>query len=225
MLNGRPPFESQEVKQTYKKIRAGAFSFPEHVAIGNYAKDFIRRCLTVDVNKRMNLAEMLDHDFLSLVSIPKQMPVSTLVCPPAQAFAKQYALPIKTSMQNSTLSPSPMGSKGIRQQRILHHMQTAPMENALRQIKTQASLGSSNQKPNAELKGALYSPLVVNGIENSNNDNAHILGSEKTGATPGQVGSLQRQISNGPVIVSEFNPLNIELREQALDNPQIQKTD
>lgn len=31
MLNGRPPFESQEVKQTYKKIRAGAFSFPEHV--------------------------------------------------------------------------------------------------------------------------------------------------------------------------------------------------
>jgi polo-like kinase 1 len=94
MLNGRPPFESQEVKQTYKKIRAGAFSFPEHVTIGNYAKDFIRKCLTVDVNKRMNLAEMLEHDFLSMVPIPKQMPVSTLVCPPASAFAKQYALPV-----------------------------------------------------------------------------------------------------------------------------------
>jgi polo-like kinase 1 len=71
MLNGRPPFESQEVKQTYKKIRAGAFSFPEHVTIGTYAKDFIRKCLIVDPTKRMNLTEMLEHDFLSLVPIPK----------------------------------------------------------------------------------------------------------------------------------------------------------
>lgn len=32
-LIGRPPFESQEVKQTYKKIKANQFSFPENVAI------------------------------------------------------------------------------------------------------------------------------------------------------------------------------------------------
>jgi len=94
MLNGRPPFESSEVKQTYKKIRAGAFSFPENVAIGTQAKDFIRRCLTVDTAKRMNLQEMLEHDFLTLMPIPKQIPVSTLVCPPAVAFCKQYALPV-----------------------------------------------------------------------------------------------------------------------------------
>ena len=71
MLNGRPAFEAQEVKQSYKKIRAGAFSFPEHVTIGTYAKDFIRKCLIVDPTKRMNLTEMLEHDFLSLVPIPK----------------------------------------------------------------------------------------------------------------------------------------------------------
>jgi hypothetical protein len=29
MLCGRPPFESQEVKNTYKKIKAGVFKFPE----------------------------------------------------------------------------------------------------------------------------------------------------------------------------------------------------
>lgn len=110
MLNGRPPFESQEVKQTYKKIRAGAFSFPEHVTIGCYAKDFIRRCLTVDLAKRINLNEMLDHDFFCLVPIPKQIPVSTLVCPPASAFAKQFALPVKSSMITAEMSPSPMGS-------------------------------------------------------------------------------------------------------------------
>ena len=121
MLNGRPPFESQEVKHTYKKIRAGAFSFPEHVQIGTYAKDFIRRCLTVDPAKRITLAEMLDHDFLCLVPMPKQIPVSTLVCPPASAFAKQYSLPLKSSMTDN-MSPSPMGSNAVRQKRILHHM-------------------------------------------------------------------------------------------------------
>ena len=115
MLNGRPPFESQEVKQTYKKIRAGAFSFPEHITIGNYAKDFIRRCLTVDPAKRINLSEMLEHDFLTLVPLPKQIPVSTLVCPPATAFAKQYSLPVRSSMaQQDNLSPSPMGSTAVR---------------------------------------------------------------------------------------------------------------
>jgi hypothetical protein len=71
----------------------------------------------------MNLVEMLEHDFLSMVPIPKQIPVSTLVCPPA----KQYSLPVKSSMTGN-MSPSPMGSHQVRQQRILHHMQTAPME-------------------------------------------------------------------------------------------------
>lgn len=63
-------------------------------------------------------------------------------------------------------------------------MQTAPMENALRQMKTQKSLEGHPLRAD-QLKGALYSPLVVNATEGSNNDNAHILGSEKTGATPG----------------------------------------
>jgi polo-like kinase 1 len=33
MLYGRPPFESQEVKQTYKKIKLGAFTFPDHTKV------------------------------------------------------------------------------------------------------------------------------------------------------------------------------------------------
>ena len=67
----------------------------------------------------------------------------------------------------------------------------------------------------------MYSPLVVNGVENSNQDHAHILGSEKTGATPGQM-ALNRQTS-GPAVVSEFNPLNDN--QAALENPQVLKND
>ena len=52
-----------------------------------------------------------------------------------------------------------------------------------------------------------------------------MLGSERTGATPGQP-ALNRQGSIGPAIISEFNPLDAELRDKAaLDNPTIKKTD
>lgn len=181
MMNGRPPFESAEVKQTYKKIRVGAFSFPEHVHFSAQTKDFIRKCLTVDPNKRITLDEMLEHDFICQMPLPKTIPVSTLWCPPSGAFAKQYMLPQRTSMCDS-MSPSPINNKAVRQKRILHHMQTAPMETALRQLKSQKSLGS-NQVAIEQQKGNVYSPLV-GGDQNSNQDNAHILGSEKTGATP-----------------------------------------
>lgn len=97
------------------------------------------------------------------------------------------------------------------------------MENALRQIKTQKSLEGH---PQNNMKGALYSPLA-NGLDNGNSDNAHILGSEKTaGLTPVQP-NIMRQVSNGPVICSEFNPMNVgeENREKALDNPQIKTSE
>ena len=134
MLIGKLPFESRKVDQTYNKIKAGDFSFPEDIVISSQAKDFIRRCLTVDISKRINLQEMLDHDFFTLIPIPKQIPVSTLVCPPAAAFLKQFALPARTSLVNNEMTPSPLGSNTVRQRRVLHHMQTAPMENVLRTV-------------------------------------------------------------------------------------------
>ena len=93
------------------------------------------------------------------------------------------------------------------------------MENALRQAKGRKSIeGNQGHVDNAN---KIYSPLIVNGVENSNNDNAHILGSEKTGATPNPP-NIARQISIGGAIISEFNPLGEE-HKAALDNPQITK--
>ena len=94
------------------------------------------------------------------------------------------------------------------------------MENALRQAKSRKSIeGNQGQ---ADQANKIYSPLIVNGVENSNNDNAHILGSEKTGATPNPP-NIARQISIGGAIISEFNPLGEEQQKAALDNPQITK--
>lgn len=71
MLCGRPPFESPEVKQTYSKIKLGIFSFPSELKIHPLAKSFIRDCLILDPSKRMNLEEMLEHDFIKSAPLPR----------------------------------------------------------------------------------------------------------------------------------------------------------
>ena len=55
MLIGRPPFESSEVKNTYKKIKALAYSFPENVEISPAAKDFVQSLLKLEPLQRLDL--------------------------------------------------------------------------------------------------------------------------------------------------------------------------
>lgn len=52
MILGRPPFETPDVKQTYKKIRENNYSFPENIAITEAAKDLIGKILVSDPLKR-----------------------------------------------------------------------------------------------------------------------------------------------------------------------------
>lgn len=35
---GRPPFESKDVKETYKKIKSGIFSYPDTLSVSNSLK-------------------------------------------------------------------------------------------------------------------------------------------------------------------------------------------
>jgi len=41
LLVGKPPFETSDVKTTYKKIKACQYSFPDHVVIPENAKNLI----------------------------------------------------------------------------------------------------------------------------------------------------------------------------------------
>ena len=109
MLCGRPPFESAEVKQTYQKIKVGHFNFPESVEVHPFAKHFIRSCLVLDPAKRMTLEEMLESDYLSYMPVPRQLPVSTLVCPPADSYVLPYRLPDASQLRqnNQMMSPTP----------------------------------------------------------------------------------------------------------------------
>jgi polo-like kinase 1 len=88
---GRPPFETPDVKSTYKKIKMGAYSFPEHIPLSENVKDIINKILCLDPSKRLTIDGCLNHPFLNNgVNIPRYLPLSTLACPPSSNYLKQY---------------------------------------------------------------------------------------------------------------------------------------
>ena len=90
MLIGRPPFETPEVKTTYRKIKMNNYSFPDNVQISEAAKTLITRILVQDPYKRPSLDDILNSSFFQGVSIPSNLPTSTLACPPTQNLIKRY---------------------------------------------------------------------------------------------------------------------------------------
>ena len=72
MLIGKPPFETPDVKTTYKKIRLNSYTFPEHVLISDAAKNIITKILHLDPTKRPTLDEIMAHPFMNTGgTIPK----------------------------------------------------------------------------------------------------------------------------------------------------------
>ena len=91
LIIGKPPFETNNVKETYKRIKNGNYSFPESAIISEPAKDLIQSILVLDPHKRPKLDEVLEHDFFHIgISIPKTMQQSTLACPPSLNYIKQF---------------------------------------------------------------------------------------------------------------------------------------
>ena len=91
LIIGKPPFETSDVKTTYRRIRMNAYTFPEHVPISEQAKDLITQILVTDPLKRPSLDSILAHDFFNQGStIPKLLPPSTLACPPSASYMRQF---------------------------------------------------------------------------------------------------------------------------------------
>lgn len=91
LIIGKPPFETSDVKTTYRRIRMNAYTFPDHVSISEGAKDLITKILNNDPAKRPNLEELLAHEFLNHGgSIPRLLPASTLACPPSKTYINQF---------------------------------------------------------------------------------------------------------------------------------------
>eukprot|EP00357_Protocruzia_adherens_P027132 CAMPEP_0115009622 /NCGR_PEP_ID=MMETSP0216-20121206/22751_1 /TAXON_ID=223996 /ORGANISM="Protocruzia adherens, Strain Boccale" /LENGTH=677 /DNA_ID=CAMNT_0002377523 /DNA_START=60 /DNA_END=2093 /DNA_ORIENTATION=+ len=121
LIIGRPPFETPDVKTTYKRIRMNNYSFPENAHISDEAKSLIKSILVTNPASRPNLKQILNHDFFSLYkSVPRTMPVSTLACPPPIGFLRQFlkdpdsASNSKNETHTRFESTAPLGSSSAK---------------------------------------------------------------------------------------------------------------
>ena len=90
MLLGKPPFETNDVKTTYKRIKMNAYTFPEHIPLSEEARDLISRILVTDPTERPSIDDIQNHPFFSKNPIPKLLPISTLTVPPSSSYMRQF---------------------------------------------------------------------------------------------------------------------------------------
>lgn len=102
LIIGKPPFETSDVKTTYKRIRMNAYSFPENVPISDAARDLITKILNNDPTKRPSIDEILNHEFINHGGqVPRILPASTLACPPSSMYVRQFLPPSQKGGTNS----------------------------------------------------------------------------------------------------------------------------
>ncbi|OMJ69980.1 hypothetical protein SteCoe_32153 [Stentor coeruleus] len=111
MLIGKPPFETNDVKLTYRRIKMNAYSFPDQVPISKEARDIVSEILINDPTARPSLDDLLAHPFLCKNSLPKLLPASTLAVPPSSAYLKQFE---STGKDDVKLSRPPRSSSQTR---------------------------------------------------------------------------------------------------------------
>lgn len=90
MLLGRPPFETKDVKNTYKRIRAIDYSIPEDAEISPEAKKLIRDILVAHPGERPSLDDILSSSFMTKSKIPPQLPMTSLTLAPDENFINQF---------------------------------------------------------------------------------------------------------------------------------------
>jgi polo-like kinase 1 len=91
LLVGKPPFQTTDVKLTYRKIKANSYTFPDRV-IGRDARDLITRILHPDPRRRPALATIYRHQFFQKGGIPRSIPSSALYSVP-RFSESDYMLP------------------------------------------------------------------------------------------------------------------------------------
>ena len=91
MLFGVPPFDANDEKIIYKKIKMNSYKFPDSIKVENSAKKLISSLLNLDPSKRPSLDSIIEHDFFKIYhSVPLILPISTLSCPLSQKYISEF---------------------------------------------------------------------------------------------------------------------------------------
>ncbi|KAJ3027347.1 UNVERIFIED_CONTAM: Cell cycle serine/threonine-protein kinase cdc5/MSD2 [Siphonaria sp. JEL0065] len=82
-LIGKPPFQTKNVKEIYKKIKENQYEFPSSHPISKNAQSVIESLLNDDPEMRPTVEEVLSHPFFTLEPVPYSIPVFALTTIPS----------------------------------------------------------------------------------------------------------------------------------------------
>ena len=132
MIVGKPPYESTDVKSTYRRILANEYSFPEG-KVSTLARELIRSMLQTDPKMRPSLEVLRNHPFFS-ERIPNALPQSCTVSQPIwsvdefgeiHAVKPTSALDIQIPQTKNKPTQKPAGGKPLEAlDNILHSKPT-----------------------------------------------------------------------------------------------------
>lgn len=80
LLCGNPPFETSDLKETYKCIKHVSYTLPAFLSTP--AKNLLMGILKYSPQERLTLEEILDHDFFTKGYTPDKLPPSSCVMVP-----------------------------------------------------------------------------------------------------------------------------------------------
>eukprot|EP00727_Mastigamoeba_balamuthi_P012822 m51a1_g8162 putative polo family protein kinase (671) ;mRNA; f:69761-72335 len=83
MLVGKPPFETTDVQETYKRIKSLTYTFPADRPVSAPAQALIRTILASNPDDRPSLDAVLRHEWFAEHSIPKSLPQCSLLSQPS----------------------------------------------------------------------------------------------------------------------------------------------
>merc|ERR1712196_167783 len=114
MLVGKPPFETSDVKTTYRKIRYNQYSFPETAQISEQSKNLISSILVTDPRSRPSLDEILSSPWFQASSLPPAMPLtignSTSASPRGSCSSLRHETPNRVGDYGRIDSPAPQSA-------------------------------------------------------------------------------------------------------------------
>ncbi|KAH6908386.1 Pkinase-domain-containing protein [Coprinopsis sp. MPI-PUGE-AT-0042] len=82
LVVGRPPFQTKEVKDIYKRIRDNEYEFPIERPVTSAARSLIQGILAPDPSQRPTLHEIVDAQFFTQGPVPAFIPTSAHDAPP-----------------------------------------------------------------------------------------------------------------------------------------------
>jgi len=108
LLVGKPPFETQTLKDTYTRIRRNEYHIPTKLSVE--ARNLITRLLQGDPAHRPNCDQILQDQFFSSGYKPTRLPVSCLTMTPRfdqRHQTQPFRRPLQDANCRATNAPSP----------------------------------------------------------------------------------------------------------------------